>query len=154
MPKGRSRKNPENTNIIYKIVGRNIKEIREKAGFSIADAAEKLHVVPSYIWLLENGKRRITLDLLEDMARLYGVNIEDFLREDERLNETAIKDKQLNNLLKEWEKDKENAIVLLREFRKLSSKQLNSVINTVKTLTPEKKEKGGDDAEKDTGEND
>jgi transcriptional regulator with XRE-family HTH domain len=140
----KKKKDERKINLIHKIAGKNIREIREKAGLSMVDVAEKLNVTPQYIWSIENGRRRIYLDLLEKLARLFGVTVADFLKEEGNFNESLMKDKQINDLLKEWENNKGDMIVLLREFRNLSPAQLNSVIHTVKTFTSPKKPKDGD----------
>lgn len=48
-----------------------LRERREKAGLSQAQAAKRLHVTKAALSMYENGKRGIPLDIAEAMAKLY-----------------------------------------------------------------------------------
>jgi transcriptional regulator with XRE-family HTH domain len=141
----KKKKEERNINPIHKMAGRRIREAREKAGLSMVELANKLNLSPQYIWSIENGRRRIYLDMLEKIAKLLGVPVADLLKEEGNFNDALMKDRQINDLLREWEKNKGEMIVLLREFRNLSPVQLNSIIHTVKALKPKNKPESGDE---------
>lgn len=50
-----------------------------RGDISQAEAAEKLGISKSYLSLIENGKRRMSLDMAEKMAKLYGVTVAEIL---------------------------------------------------------------------------
>jgi len=67
----------KNIQNIYK----KIKELREKSKFSQEYVAEKLNISrPTYIQI-EKGEREITVSEAENLARLFGLSLEDFLTE-------------------------------------------------------------------------
>ncbi len=41
-----------------------------------AEVAKKLNISKSYLSLIEKGKRRLSLELANEMAKLYGVTLE------------------------------------------------------------------------------
>jgi len=45
-------------------IGHKIKSKRRKLGISQADMAKKLSISPSYLNLIESGKRKVNVDLL------------------------------------------------------------------------------------------
>lgn len=64
-----------------------IKSLRETHCFSISDMAEYLgYKTPTSYWLLECGKRNISVIVLYKISKLYNLTMEDFLivREEER----------------------------------------------------------------------
>ncbi len=58
------------------IIGGNIKELREKMGFSQMSIARFLNVDQSMISKIEKGERKISSDMLEKLACLLGVPAE------------------------------------------------------------------------------
>ena len=50
-------------------IGHRIKIKRKKLGITQADFSKKLSISPTYLNLMESGKRKIDLDLLLKMAK-------------------------------------------------------------------------------------
>ena len=54
--------------------------LREKAKLSISDVAAKLgYKTPTGYWLLEHGERKISVNNLYLLAKLYNLKMEDLL---------------------------------------------------------------------------
>ena len=70
---------------INKTIGRNIKLYRDINGFSQIIVANYLGITREMISYYENGLREIPLDVLDKLSDLYGVDLEDFYEEDERI---------------------------------------------------------------------
>ena len=58
-------------------IGYKIKSKRRNLGVSQADMAKKLSISPSYLNLIESGKRKINVDLLLKLANELGIEISD-----------------------------------------------------------------------------
>jgi len=58
-------------------IGHKIKSNRRKLGISQTDMAKKLAISPSYLNLIEGGKRKINVDLLLKLANELGIEISD-----------------------------------------------------------------------------
>ena len=58
-------------------IGYKIKHKRRKLGISQADMSKKLSISPSYLNLIESGKRKINVDLLLKLANELGIEISD-----------------------------------------------------------------------------
>ena len=58
-------------------IGYKIKTKRRKLGITQADLSKKLSISPSYLNLMESGKRKINLDLLLKIANELNVDISD-----------------------------------------------------------------------------
>ena len=58
-------------------IGHKIKSKRRKLGISQADMAKKLYISPSYLNLIESGKRKINLDFLLKFSNEIGIEISD-----------------------------------------------------------------------------
>jgi len=58
-------------------IGHKIKSKRRKLGILQADMAKKLSISPSYLNLIESGKRKINVDLLLKLANELGIEISD-----------------------------------------------------------------------------
>lgn len=55
-------------------------ELRDRNGLSISDLAAELgYKTPTGYWLLEKGQRKISVDILYQLAKLYGHDMEEFL---------------------------------------------------------------------------
>lgn len=59
----------------YKTVIKKLREAREAAGLTQAEAAEKLGKPQSYISKIERGERRIDIVETLEIFRHYGVNL-------------------------------------------------------------------------------
>ena len=58
-------------------IGHKIKTKRRKLGITQADLSKKLSISPSYLNLMESGKRKIHVDLLIRMANELNVELSD-----------------------------------------------------------------------------
>ena len=58
-------------------IGHKIKTRRRKLGVTQADLSKKLSISPSYLNLIESGKRKITVDLLLKLANELNIEISD-----------------------------------------------------------------------------
>ena len=58
-------------------IGHKIKTKRKKLGITQADLSKKLSISPTYLNLMESGKRKINVDLLLKIADELNVNISD-----------------------------------------------------------------------------
>ena len=58
-------------------IGYKIKSKRRKLGISQADMAKKLYISPSYLNLIESGKRKINVDLLLKLSNELGIEMSD-----------------------------------------------------------------------------
>jgi len=67
-----------------KIIGENIKKLRENAGYNQQSIASFLSVDQSLICKIEKGERSISADMLEKLASLFGVS------EDSIVNPSAV----------------------------------------------------------------
>ena len=58
-------------------IGHKIKTKRRKLGVSQLDMSKKLSISPSYLNLIESGKRKINVDLLLKLSNVIGIEISD-----------------------------------------------------------------------------
>jgi len=61
-------------------IGHKIKAKRKKLGITQADLSKKLSISPTYLNLMENGKRKINMDLLLKIANELNVDISDIAK--------------------------------------------------------------------------
>ena len=59
-----------------KVVGENIRRLRKKAGFTQGSLARFMQVDQSLISKIEKGDRGLSANMLEKLATLFGVTIE------------------------------------------------------------------------------
>ena len=57
-----------------KELGQYLKTIRESLGYSIYDVNKLCNISPSYLSLMENGKRKPSAVILKKLAPIYNVN--------------------------------------------------------------------------------
>jgi predicted transcriptional regulator/DNA-binding XRE family transcriptional regulator len=62
-------------------IGHKIRTKRRKIGITQADLSKKLSISPSYLNLMESGKRRINLDLLLKMTNELNIEISDISKQ-------------------------------------------------------------------------
>lgn len=97
-----------------KIIGANIKALRERYDFSQSEVANflglKNHTTISYY---ENGERKIPLEHLEKIADLFGVNLEVFF-------ETESSEQRINKVFA-FRKDelKESDFMVIATFHRI-----------------------------------
>ena len=58
-------------------IGNKIRNKRRKLGITQAHFSKKLSISPSYLNLMESGKRKISMDLLIEIANELNVNLSD-----------------------------------------------------------------------------
>ena len=58
-------------------IGHKIKTKRRKLGISQLELSKKLLISPSYLNLIESGKRKINVDLLLKLANVLGIEMSD-----------------------------------------------------------------------------
>ena len=62
--------------MINKIIGENIRALRENAGFTQSNLASFMKVDQSLISKVEKGERSLSTDMLEKLSALFGVTVE------------------------------------------------------------------------------
>ncbi len=68
-----------------KIIGENIRKLRSNARYSQQTIASFLCVDQSLICKIEKGERSISVDLLEKLAALFGIEISEFTKKNANL---------------------------------------------------------------------
>jgi transcriptional regulator with XRE-family HTH domain len=75
-------------------VGENIKKLRKEKGLQQKQIAIELGIDQSNYNKIENGKREPSLDLLNKLAGLFGVSVDDILNPNKELpKEVTVEDK-------------------------------------------------------------
>jgi len=62
------------------LIGKNIRDMRNKHSLTIDELANELKVTPAYLGLIERGERNVTLNKLCHLSNFFGVHMEHFLR--------------------------------------------------------------------------
>ena len=65
--------------MLLKKIGKNIRFLRKKLNLSQIDLAVAVGIDRSYLSEIENGKRNVTIMLLQNIATILSVKIEDLL---------------------------------------------------------------------------
>lgn len=65
--------------INYKLLGKRIKEIRERGKLTQEDLADLADVTPQYISLVETGKKKASLQVLVDIAEGLELTLDELL---------------------------------------------------------------------------
>lgn len=60
---------------IQRILGNNIRKLRNKKGWSQTFLADRLDISTSFVTLVESGQRGMSLSLVEDIASLFDIPI-------------------------------------------------------------------------------
>jgi len=66
-------------------IGRRIRELRKKRGYTLRELGEKLNFDHSYLSKVENGRKIPSIELLQQMADFFNVDISYFFMKDEEL---------------------------------------------------------------------
>lgn len=72
----------------FLLIGRRIHEIRQDSELSQMDLAEKAGLSVSYVSMIENGRRRVSLDALIRIANILGVTVDELLNGNQMYNPT------------------------------------------------------------------
>ncbi|MCF8296067.1 MAG: helix-turn-helix domain-containing protein [Saprospiraceae bacterium] len=73
-----------------KIIGNNLKAIRQQLGFSQESIAEYLGIPREMISYFENNQRDISIEQIEKLANLFGVDEEYFLEDNNSIIESDL----------------------------------------------------------------
>jgi len=65
---------------ISKKLGGNIKRIRDKNGMTQGDICRAVGMDRSYMSAIENGKKNVTLGVLEKLAKALDVSVDELLK--------------------------------------------------------------------------
>ncbi len=71
----------KNVNILYKLVGENIKLYRKSMGLTINEFATLCNIKPSYLGNIERGERKPSLYVLQKIADKLNINTSDLFSE-------------------------------------------------------------------------
>jgi transcriptional regulator with XRE-family HTH domain len=63
-------------------VGKNMRKLRLNLGHTIQEFSKVIHLSPSHISLIENGKRRLTLDNLIRICNIFHIRPDTLLEDD------------------------------------------------------------------------
>ena len=66
--------------MLLKKIGKNIRHLRKSAGLSQIDLAVAVGIDRSYLSEIENGRRNFTIMLLQNLATVLEVPMEDLLK--------------------------------------------------------------------------
>jgi transcriptional regulator with XRE-family HTH domain len=66
-------------------IGKRIRELRMKEGYTLRELGERLNFDYSYLSRVENGRKIPSIELLQQMADFFGVDISYFFMKDEEL---------------------------------------------------------------------
>lgn len=66
-------------------IGKRIKELRKKRGYTLRELGEKLNFDYSYLSKVENGRKTPSIELLQQMADFFNVDISYFFMKNKEL---------------------------------------------------------------------
>ncbi|MDB6021280.1 MAG: hypothetical protein JWQ04_1137 [Pedosphaera sp.] len=66
---------------IYRVVGETIRAERKKARMSQEKLAEKADLNRNYVGEIERAEKKITLETLEKIAKVFRLHVRDLLRD-------------------------------------------------------------------------
>ena len=75
----------EDQNLIYKRIGERIREVRQDKKMTQAQLANEANISLSHMSDIENGKRNISLDILERVTDKLGIRLSDFFLEVDKI---------------------------------------------------------------------
>lgn len=67
------------------VVAKNLRRLRHDSGLSQEDLADRAHINRNYVGMLEREENAATVDMLEKIGEVLGVDPMEFLRRDEPL---------------------------------------------------------------------
>lgn len=109
--------------------GKYLRKLRIDRGEVLSDMAKKLEVTSSYLSAIENGKRKIPENWIDEISGLYQVDINELQEKvDQSVSELKI------SLGNKTSNDKELMFAFARNFDKLDEvkkKELQSILESV-----------------------
>lgn len=72
----------------FLLIGKRIHEIRESGKLSQMELAEQADLSVSYVSMVENAKRKVSLDALIRIANVLGVTVDELLNGNQMYNPT------------------------------------------------------------------
>lgn len=72
---------------VYKKIGQRLQSIRKQRGFTQEQVAKYLGITQEQLSYYESGRREISVDLLLELAKLYGCDYSYLLGEIDNLND-------------------------------------------------------------------
>lgn len=88
-------------NINYENIGKNIKKLRLKNGYTQEELSELVDITCSYVGQIERNERKISIDKLYKIANVFNVSIDSII---EKTSEDKQKTNKKDLMLKEiWE---------------------------------------------------
>lgn len=72
----------------FRLIGRRGREIRKSGKLSQMDLAEKTGLSLSYVSMVENGRRKVSLNALIRIANILGVTVDELLNGNQMYNPT------------------------------------------------------------------
>ncbi len=107
--------------IDYKLLGKRIKEIRERSRLTQEELADFADVTPQYISLVETGKKKASLQVLVDIAEGLTLTVDELLTGNQR------------NSHYEYLEDLEKALMQCSRYEKrIVYEQMVSLMNSLK----------------------
>lgn len=70
----------------FKLIGKRVREIRKSSDMSQMNLAEKTDLSVSYVSMVENGKRKVSLDTMIRIANVLGVTVDELLNGNQLYN--------------------------------------------------------------------
>ncbi len=67
------------------VVAKNLRRLRNDSGLSQEDLADRAHINRNYVGMLEREENAATVDMLEKIAEVLGIDPIEFLRRDDPL---------------------------------------------------------------------
>ena len=65
------------------VVARNLRRLRNDSGLSQEDLADRAHINRNYVGMLEREENAATVDMLEKIAEILGIDPVEFFRREE-----------------------------------------------------------------------
>lgn len=116
-------------------VGLRIKELRKQSGYTLEELGERLGMKGHSVWRLETGRRTPSLELLEQLADVFGVTPASFLSNDQISQPEGLDpdefDPMLRDLWKELNHRFEHEHPITREQ---ATAILQAILNTIRAL--------------------
>ncbi|MFA7073713.1 MAG: helix-turn-helix transcriptional regulator [Endomicrobiaceae bacterium] len=114
------------TENIYMLIGRRIKEERQKRGLTQEELAVKAHIGTKFIGNIERGVSKPSLDTFIKIAKALNISCDLLISEDKNKKKRYKKpvSKHLEYLVSEFPGDEQNQLVkVIKDIRKLTLKK-------------------------------